>query len=171
MTNSEIKKCDPKPCPFCPKSIVDPYFDDMANRWRVGCGRCGASSGIYKEKQKAIDAWNTRPPEPTKAENGLVKIADLEHAFCMAVMDSEEFKRYDFGAFVTYNKHTFLEGFKAIHNLIIQKQLATSSITKDQLLAILPEKENYVPTDKSSHNQWSIGFNTAIDQMKQRFVL
>lgn len=143
---------------------------------------------------------------PTKAENGLVKIADLEHAFCMAVMDSEEFKRYDFGSFITYNKHTFWEGFKAIHNLIIQKQCATPSITKEQLthvskntiincigmlksiieckynlteqdvgvinsayaeidkiptkeqlLAILPEKEHL-----------KFGKNEAIDQMKQR---
>lgn len=66
MTNSEIKKDELKPCPFCQKSMVDPYFDDMNKRWRVGCGRCGASSGIHVEKQQAIDAWNTRTPEPTK---------------------------------------------------------------------------------------------------------
>lgn len=34
-------------CPFCGpgNSIVEAYYDDVAHRYRVGCGRCGASSG------------------------------------------------------------------------------------------------------------------------------
>ena len=53
------------PCPFCGpgESIVEPWHDDVAKRWRVGCGRCGCSTGISprdKTKAPAIEAWNRR---------------------------------------------------------------------------------------------------------------
>lgn len=55
------------PCPFCGlgQSQVDPWFDYMAQRWRVGCGCCGASTGISpqdKGRDVAIAAWNRRNP-------------------------------------------------------------------------------------------------------------
>lgn len=53
------------PCPFCGpgESVVSLYFDDMSQRYRVGCGRCGASTGIHprdKTEAPAIEAWNRR---------------------------------------------------------------------------------------------------------------
>jgi len=52
-------------CPFCGpgQSMVDAYFDDMSKRWRVGCGRCGCSTGIHPREtgpEPAIAAWNKR---------------------------------------------------------------------------------------------------------------
>ena len=52
-------------CPFCGpgQSMVDAYFDEMAKRYRVGCGRCGSSSGIHPREtgpEPAIAAWNKR---------------------------------------------------------------------------------------------------------------
>jgi hypothetical protein len=52
-------------CPFCGpgESKVDLWHDDVARRWRVGCGRCGASTGTSprdKTQAPAITAWNTR---------------------------------------------------------------------------------------------------------------
>lgn len=54
-----------KPCPFCGpgESVVSLYFDDVAKRHRVGCGRCGASSGIHprsRRSEHAVKAWNLR---------------------------------------------------------------------------------------------------------------
>lgn len=54
-----------EPCPFCGpgQSQVDLWFDDVAKRWRVGCGRCGCSTGISprdKTQAPAIEAWNRR---------------------------------------------------------------------------------------------------------------
>jgi hypothetical protein len=54
------------PCPFCGEgqSVVEPWFDDVAHRWRVGCGRCGCSTGTHptdKTPDPAIAAWNRRP--------------------------------------------------------------------------------------------------------------
>lgn len=54
-------------CPFCGEgnSIVSLWFDDVAKRWRVGCGRCGCSTGISPRdttEAPAITAWNTRAP-------------------------------------------------------------------------------------------------------------
>ena len=60
------------PCPFCGpgESVVECYYDDSAFRYRVGCGRCGASSGIHprdKTRAPAIAAWNRRTP-PASAQ-------------------------------------------------------------------------------------------------------
>lgn len=58
---------EPLPCPFCGpgNSIVEAYYDDWSKRYRVGCGRCGASSGISPRASDdsatvAIARWNTR---------------------------------------------------------------------------------------------------------------
>jgi Lar family restriction alleviation protein len=53
------------PCPFCGEgnSIVSLWFDDVVKRYRVGCGRCGCSTGTSprdKKEAPAIAAWNTR---------------------------------------------------------------------------------------------------------------
>lgn len=53
------------PCPFCGpgQSMVSLWFDDVSKRWRVGCGRCGCSTGTSprdKTQAPAIAAWNTR---------------------------------------------------------------------------------------------------------------
>lgn len=58
------------PCPFCGpgQSQVDLWFDDSARRYRVGCGRCGCSTGISprdKTEVPAITAWNTRATAET----------------------------------------------------------------------------------------------------------
>lgn len=59
-------------CPFCGvgRSQVDAYYDDTCKRWRVGCGRCGASSGISihaeGSKESAIASWNTRAGDPAQ---------------------------------------------------------------------------------------------------------
>lgn len=56
-----------KPCPRCPKSEIDVDIDDGFSRgvqkYYVGCGACGMSSGRYKTKEEAIAAWNARPAE------------------------------------------------------------------------------------------------------------
>lgn len=54
-----------KHCPFCGpgNSIASLWLDDVARRWRVGCGACGASTGIHprdKTPRAAIEAWNRR---------------------------------------------------------------------------------------------------------------
>lgn len=79
------------PCPFCGpgQSEVDLWFDEVAHRWRVGCGRCGCSTGISprdKTEAPAIAAWNTRaPPEQPadavrEAERRVIEVANLEYA-------------------------------------------------------------------------------------------
>ena len=53
-------------CPFCGvgMSVCDTDYDDTAKRWRVWCGKCGASSGVSPRaegsKEAAIKSWNTR---------------------------------------------------------------------------------------------------------------
>lgn len=69
------------PCPHCGpgESIVEPWHDDVAKRWRVGCGRCGCSTGISprdKTKAPAIAAWNRRAAPTLPADvKGLVEVA------------------------------------------------------------------------------------------------
>ena len=54
-----------KCCPFCGPGQSTPglFFDDVAARYRVGCGRCGTSTGFAAQDRTpapAIRAWNTR---------------------------------------------------------------------------------------------------------------
>jgi hypothetical protein len=72
------------PCPFCGpgESTVGLWFDDVHERWRVGCGRCGASTGVHGRasgRQPAIGAWNRRgtPATPTP-EAGKIDEAMVE---------------------------------------------------------------------------------------------
>lgn len=67
-----------KPCPFCGpgQSQVSLWFDDGAHRWRVGCGRCGCSTGTSPRdltKTPAIAAWNCRPSPSSGQTDGLVE--------------------------------------------------------------------------------------------------
>jgi Lar family restriction alleviation protein len=61
------------PCPFCGpgESTVGLWFDDVHERWRVGCGRCGASTGVHGRasgRQPAIKAWNRRGTPATATQ-------------------------------------------------------------------------------------------------------
>lgn len=75
------------PCPFCGpgESVVSLYFDDVAQRYRVGCGRCGASTGIHPRNTSetpAISAWNTR--QPAMPADAMAAVAD-RYAHVMAM--------------------------------------------------------------------------------------
>jgi uncharacterized Zn finger protein len=54
---SEVK---PGACPACGpgNSMVSAYLQDLGNRWQVGCGACGLHSGLHRDRQSAIAAWN-----------------------------------------------------------------------------------------------------------------
>lgn len=77
-----------KPCPFCGpgQSVVSLYFDDVARRWRVGCGRCGCSTGISPRDETpnpAVFHWNKRaaPMFPIELTEELMGILypDAQH--------------------------------------------------------------------------------------------
>lgn len=77
MRESELKAC-----PFCGpgQSVVGLWHDDVAQRWRVGCGRCGCSTGISpsdKTEAPAIKAWNTRAPQWQAIESAPEKVRVL----------------------------------------------------------------------------------------------
>ena len=58
-----------KPCPHCPKSMVDALESEYGGRYQVFCGACGSSSGSCKTKTDATALWNCRPFEArAKAE-------------------------------------------------------------------------------------------------------
>lgn len=68
--------CTLLPCPFCGpgQSQVDLWFDDVAKRYRVGCGRCGCSTGIDprdKTEAPAIANWNKRATPPADMEGAV----------------------------------------------------------------------------------------------------
>lgn len=48
-----------KPCPCCPHSMVS-SLQDPYEKWFVGCGACGMTTGHYDREDGAIKAWNTR---------------------------------------------------------------------------------------------------------------
>lgn len=52
-----------KPCPHCPRSMIDPVQCELSNRWQIFCGACGSSSGSYKTEAEAIVGWNKRSSE------------------------------------------------------------------------------------------------------------
>lgn len=52
-----------KPCPFCGSKtaeVVEDGNEYLFLRYFVACGRCGASTGRNRTKEKAIEAWNRR---------------------------------------------------------------------------------------------------------------
>ena len=74
------------PCPFCGpgNSCVDLWHDDVAKRWRVGCGACGCSTGTSprdKTQAPAIEAWNRRTPAPG---GEAVEAGDIAQMTCFA---------------------------------------------------------------------------------------
>ena len=63
-----------KPCPFCGRLDkvkvwkTEQVLDDIRiENWRVSCSAegdntgCGGSSGAYRTRKEAIEAWNKRP--------------------------------------------------------------------------------------------------------------
>jgi len=56
------------PCPFCGEVASLRLFDRLSapEAWVV-CGRCNASSGWYSTEERAIAAWNRRPPATAEA--------------------------------------------------------------------------------------------------------
>lgn len=81
-----------KPCPFCGpgQSVVSLWYDDASKAQRVGCGRCGVSTGIRPRSEErtaanAIAAWNRRAsPIPEGGEELLPLIE--EYALAKAIM-------------------------------------------------------------------------------------
>lgn len=59
------------PCPFCEsdKTEIIAGIDDGTPSYQVACMDCGASSGWWRDRNTAIEKWNTRhyPPEVEKA--------------------------------------------------------------------------------------------------------
>ena len=99
--DTEQERAELLPCPFCGpgESVVSTYIDDVAQRYRVGCGRCGASTGIHprdKTEAPAIEAWNRRAalqsqkPKP----NDLMLSGVLRMPFDMAM--ASEISRLQF---------------------------------------------------------------------------
>jgi len=147
MTNSEIKKCE--------HNNYEPIGDCGEFKW---CRDCGALNIFFKDWQHP-----TRPPEPTKAENGLVPLDTFK---VCAFIDK-------------YFSDAPLPKIKSELADAICQTFGTPSITKEQLLAILPEKKScprHSITDNDFTNDGDLcdcctsfkGFNEAIDQMKQR---
>lgn len=78
------------PCPFCGpgESHVSLWHDDVSKRWRVGCGRCGCSTGTSPRdtsQAPAIESWNRRAPiaiqgDESRADALEVNEEALKHA-------------------------------------------------------------------------------------------
>lgn len=59
-----------KPCPFCGDNHVEVYIDPdfRFDRYKVCCVKCAAQ--IYRgDKDKAVEAWNTRQSDGRQLEN------------------------------------------------------------------------------------------------------
>ena len=181
MTNSEIKKC-----PYCRgKARIEEHYTkinnsplDKSNSVCVRCTECCAMGSRYyiaEEKDReifieyAIKAWNTRTPESTKADNGLVPLAEN------AVAD------FMFGIY--YPEKSLPENYntKSPYYCVAKslcQVFGTPSITKEQLLAILPKLRNPIlhddPSDFRERNEQFTysssveSFNFAVLQIKQR---
>jgi len=49
-----------KKCPFCGSEKLTIRNNDWLGKWNVECNICSATTGLAKNKQRAIDAWNKR---------------------------------------------------------------------------------------------------------------
>lgn len=49
-----------KPCPFCGG---ESYIRNPVGMYVCGCDKCRMSSALYKDREKAIEAWNRREEE------------------------------------------------------------------------------------------------------------
>lgn len=81
---------DLKPCPFCGpgQSVISLWFDDVVQRFRVGCGRCGCSTGTDardKTEAPAIKAWNTRGAEEVERERANIADNAAEYMYQIAL--------------------------------------------------------------------------------------
>lgn len=172
MTNSEIKK----PCLNCKRLTDNIYLNGV-----ILCAKCVMQMVIEKksriEQHSEIncehnsrlcksgaewcrscggfslnygETWElpTRTPEPTKAENGLVRLD--EKALSEFIGEDQGWEE---SAVILAKK--------------ICAKFGTPSITKEQLLAILPEKA-VCKHQKYDDECGCWTRNNAIDQMKQR---
>lgn len=60
-----------KPCPFCGGEAERFECEEADNTGGdvIGCKKCQASTRVFfGEKEGLIEAWNTRHPDPVKAE-------------------------------------------------------------------------------------------------------
>ena len=64
------------PCPFCGegKSIVSCY-QTVTGGFTVGCGACGAHSGVSHCAENVIDHWNTRQEAKASSVDEALKVA------------------------------------------------------------------------------------------------
>ena len=66
-TEADFEAIPLKACPFCGpgQSVVSLWKDDVVQRYRVGCGRCGSSTGVSprdRTPRSAIESWHRRAP-------------------------------------------------------------------------------------------------------------
>lgn len=96
----------------------------MSKKYLDHCFLCGQGVDMTNSNEKVIcdccQNTNTRTPEPTKAENGLESDAEFIYRSYSIDARSEEFNS-------------------------LMNKLGYLNITKEQLLAILPEKVNKIP--------------------------
>lgn len=176
MTNSEIKKDELKPCPFCGGAVELFEVCRPDGIWEIHCFNkdCHAGYGM-EDRNEVLKAWNTRTPEPTKAENGLVPITeDAVITFQSQITDlARQLPRAsDDRDLVIINERMDKKRKEFI------EKYGTPSITKEQLLAILPKLRNPIlhddPSDFRERNEQFTysssveSFNFAVLQMKQR---
>lgn len=220
MTNSEIKKDELLPCPFCggvaeTKKQLWPGSKEL-RWWCIKCKKCLIDSVHRCELEDAIKAWNTRTPEPinifecsikaadntlrayareartpepTKSENGLVRLEEksvLEalDTFISSKVDErqdcrhniygpelEDLSKYLCTTFATTSITKEQWGQQPALYLTYQQAAMLfkpkNEITKEQLLAILPEKA-VCKHQKYDDECGCWTRNNAIEQMKQR---
>lgn len=61
-----------KPCPFCGSSLIkiEPLIDKdyLGKKYYIKCSLCDATSGFYKKRRDAVQAWNYRAYEQKQPE-------------------------------------------------------------------------------------------------------
>ena len=114
------EKGELKPCPFCgPRaSTVNVYDAEVTYGggkpfFKVGCGRCGSSSGLCKSEADATDLWNNRMPMP-ESESAMSTEKDREAAESYATKEWPQSKELGIDrSFERLIEHTaFLAGIQ-----------------------------------------------------------